>query len=159
MAGLVEIRRADWAEIVDLRHEILRAGLPRSEAIFPGDELSSSRHYGAFVTLAVQDGSAPRTVGCATFHASQWQGEPAWQLRGMASALDYRGTGLGRRLLSRADEDVLADPNASRLLWCNARVPAVGFYRLLGWDVVSDVFEIPTAGPHVKMVRRIGERS
>jgi len=46
-------------------------------------------------------------------------------------------------------------PAAPRLLWCNARVPAVGFYESLGWRVVSERFEIPTAGPHVKMVRRL----
>ena len=41
------------------------------------------------------------------------------------------------------------------LLWCNARTPAVGFYENMRWRVVSAPFEIPTAGPHVKMVKRL----
>jgi hypothetical protein len=44
---------------------------------------------------------------------------------------------------------------APLLLWCNARVPAVPFYREMGWAVVSEPFEIPTAGPHVRMVKRL----
>jgi hypothetical protein len=42
-----------------------------------------------------------------------------------------------------------------RQLWCNARVPAANFYRKLGWQVVSEVFEIPTAGPHVRMTKAL----
>ena len=33
------------------------------------------------------------------------------------------------------------------------RVPAERFYHRLGWKTVSEVFEIPTAGPHVRMTR------
>ena len=56
--------------------------------------------------------------------------------------------------MSYIDDLLIDDPEAPRLLWCNARVPAMGFYQKLAWQVVSDEFHIPTAGPHVKMVRR-----
>jgi hypothetical protein len=51
-----------------------------------------------------------------------------------------------------------AEPNGKAgLLWCNARrtIPAAGFYQKQGWTIVSDIFEIPTAGPHVKMSKRL----
>ena len=35
--------------------------------------------------------------------------------------------------------------------WCNARTTAIGFYEQAGWSTATDVFDIPTAGPHVKM--------
>lgn len=38
------------------------------------------------------------------------------------------------------------------LVWCNARTSAIGFYEKLGWQVVSEPFDVLTAGPHVKMV-------
>jgi len=41
------------------------------------------------------------------------------------------------------------------LLWANVRKPAVEFYRKHGWIIVSDEFEIPTAGPHFKMLRQL----
>lgn len=147
----IQIRRADLAQIVDLRHVVLRAGLPREAAIFAGDELPSSRHYGAFLL----NGSPGRAVGCATLHLNQWETEPAWQLRGMATADDFRGRGLGRAMLDRVDRELLEDVSAPRLLWCNAREPAIGFYELLGWRVMSERFDIPTAGAHVRMLRRI----
>jgi GNAT superfamily N-acetyltransferase len=142
----VIIRRARLEEIVDLRHVMLRHGLPRESAIFPGDELVDSRHYGAF-----QDG---RAVGCTTFHVSQWEGEPAWQLRGMAVAEDLLQQGVGKAIPQFSEDDLLAGSSV-RLLWCNARVPAAGFYQKRGWEIRSAPFDIPTAGPHVKMTRRL----
>jgi len=146
---LALIRRASIDEIVDLRHAILRAGLPRSEAIFPGDADATSRHYAAV------DPAIGRVVGCATVHLNTWLGQPAWQLRGMATDPAVRGIGVGRRLLQFLEQDLAADLAASPQLWCNARTPATGFYQRMGWSIVSDVFEIPTAGPHVRMVKRL----
>ena len=145
------IRRAELGEIIDLRHAVLRAGLPRDAAIFRGDELPTTRHYGVFAV----NGGQLITVGCATFHLNQWERSPAWQLRGMATAPEYRGKRFGKAMLALADREILADPSAPRSLWCNARVPAIGFYQTLGWTVVSDQFDIPTAGPHVRMIRTI----
>jgi GNAT superfamily N-acetyltransferase len=141
------IRRAAAAELVDLRHIVLRQGLPREEAMFAGDELPTSRHYGAF--------QGDRCVACATLHLNEWQGAPAWQLRGMATDPSVRGKGIGRALLAFMDRDLLADDAPVRQLWCNARTPAAGFYQALGWTICSDVFDIPTAGPHYRMARRL----
>jgi GNAT superfamily N-acetyltransferase len=146
------IRRATADEIVDLRHCVLRANLPRESAIFPGDELPTSWHFGAF------DG--PKAVCCATLHLEPWQSEPAWRLRGMATDNAFRSKGVGRALLKFAEEIVIGE-NPIRLFWCNARTPAARFYQSLDWKIVSDVFEIPTAGPHYVMVKRLrlGQRS
>lgn len=114
--------------------------------MFPGDDASTSRHYGAFRGTVV--------LCCATLHSSEWAGEPAFQLRGMATAPEARRTGLGRRVMDLMEQDLRARGDVL-LLWCNARVPAVEFYRSMGWKVVSDQFEIPTAGPHFKMVKRL----
>lgn len=143
------IRRASLDEIVDLRHVILRAGLAREEAIFPGDDEDTSRHY------AGVDATTGRVVGCATIHLNAWLGEPAWQLRGMATDPAVRRAGIGRALLKLLEHDLRADRSSPPQLWCNARTPAIGFYQRMGWSVVSDVFEIPTAGPHVRMTKRL----
>ena len=143
----ISIRRTLVDQIIDLRHAILRAGLPRETAMFPGDEATTSRHYAAL--------AAGRVVGCATLHLNQWQGEPAWQLRGMATAPQYRAKGLGTAILKAIEDEILIDPQATRLLWCNARVPAAGFYTKLGWTIASEQFEVPTAGPHYRMWKRI----
>jgi GNAT superfamily N-acetyltransferase len=140
----VILRRASLAEIVALRHAVLRPGLPPESAVFDGDEAPSTRHYGAF------DGGA--AVGCLSFMRND-RGGPAHQLRGMATAPEARGTGIGRALLHFADEALVA-ATGIRGLWCNARVESIGFYERVGWGAVSDVFDVPGVGPHRIMIRR-----
>jgi GNAT superfamily N-acetyltransferase len=140
----LRIRMATVDDIVPLRHAVLRLGLPREEAIFAGDADPSARHAAAWIGKDV--------VGCATFHRSIWEDQPAWQLRGMAVSTELRGKGVGQAVLAFLEERVMAE-SPIRLFWCNARTPAAGFYRRLGWRIVSDIFEIPTAGPHYRMVK------
>lgn len=147
----ITLRRAALEELIDLRHQVLRAGLPRESAIFDADALPDARHYGAF-----RGNTGNTTVGCATLHLNSWEGEPAWQLRGMAVAPELCGRGVGRAILSFLEADVL-QASPVRLLWCNARAPAAGFYRKQGWEIRSEPFDIPTAGPHYKMTKRLAE--
>lgn len=137
---------ASAEQLIDLRHAVLRDGLPREEAIFKGDADPQSRHYAAFYQ--------GDPVCCTTLHPSTWESEPAWHLRGMATAPAFRGRGVGTALMKLLEEDLRAS-SVVRLLWCNARVPASRFYQKLGWVIRSDIFEIPTAGPHYRMTRRI----
>jgi predicted GNAT family N-acyltransferase len=137
------IREARVEEIVPLRHRMLRQGLPIDEAHFEGDADLTTRHFAVF------DGD--RAVGCASFMLNQCEGDPAWQLRGMATETGLQRGGLGGALLAYA-VGAVRESSQVHLCWCNARVPAVEFYRKQGWKVVSEQFEIPTAGPHFKMV-------
>ena len=84
---------------------------------------------------------------------NSYKEEPAWQLRGMCTDNLYQGRGFGGQLLVCAEAAILKNSD-TRLFWCNARVPAIPFYQKHGWQVDSDVFDIPTAGPHRKMVKR-----
>jgi GNAT superfamily N-acetyltransferase len=144
----VESRAANAREVVDLRHAVLRVGLARETAVFPGDDAPTAMHFVAE--------EAGQIVGCVTLHLNSWHNEPAWQLRGMAVAPTHQSRGIGTGLLAAAEKAVVhAGANLPRLLWCNARVPASEFYRRHGWQVVSDTFDIPTAGPHVKMIKRL----
>jgi predicted GNAT family N-acyltransferase len=126
-----------------LRHRILRAGLPFETARFEGDEEATTRHY---VALAGDD-----PVGCLSLMISQWDGRPAWQLRGMATDAGVQGRGLGRLLLEAAVAEARRDA-PERIFWCNARTSAVGFYEKFGWRVMSEPFDVLTAGPHVRML-------
>jgi GNAT superfamily N-acetyltransferase len=137
----VEIRPAKSSEIIDLRHRVLRAGLPRATALFDGDDLPTTKHF-----AAEHDG---KIIACATMLLNEWNGEPAWQVRGMAVEPNFRGRGIGRELLD-AIESAAGDV---RLLWCNARTSAIEFYRTNGWTIASDEIEIRTAGPHFKMTK------
>jgi GNAT superfamily N-acetyltransferase len=152
--GQVSVRRAELHEIVGLRHRILREGLPIETALFAGDDAANTYHIALFL---IEKGDQPLPVCCATFMFNFYNERPAWQLRGMATEAAYQGKGLGTELLGFAEHILCrSEYTEARLMWCNARVPAVKFYEKNGWRCVSDVFDIPTAGPHREMVKQVG---
>jgi predicted GNAT family N-acyltransferase len=130
-----------------LRHRVLRAGLPLEAAIFDGDDEPTTRHVAAFNQSA-------EVIGCVSIVQRPWNGEPAWQLRGMAVADGLRGSGIGKLLLTHV-EQIVRSQHHSATLWCNARTPAVCFYEAIGWRRVGEQFEIPTAGPHFRMYKAL----
>ena len=136
--------------VVDLRHRVLRQGMPLESAIFDGDDEPTAIHLGAFERGTM--------VGCVTLIQREWQGEPAWQMRGMAVDETMRGMGVGAILLDEVDNIAIAS-EFSQQLWCNARLIAKGFYEKHGWEAHGKQFEIPTAGPHYKMTKRLPEAS
>jgi GNAT superfamily N-acetyltransferase len=149
----INIRRVEVEKILTLRHRLLRAGLPLDSARFDGDEAETTLHLAA-LTDAASGRAGEEVVGCLSLMLNSFNAEPAWQLRGMAVEESQQRRGLGRELMRRAEEAVAAEGNAA-WLWCNARVPAAAFYQKQGWTIVSEVFEIPTAGPHVKMSKKL----
>jgi GNAT superfamily N-acetyltransferase len=78
---------------------------------------------------------------------------PFWRLRGMATRSDLRNAGIGTQVLGRAIAYV-ADQGGG-LLWCNARVPALGLYRRAGFMEHGAVWEEPEIGPHIIMWRMV----
>jgi hypothetical protein len=137
--------------IVDLRHRMLRAGLPKESANFPGDNDASTWHVGLFHPYT--NGANAPVVTCASFMLNSYKEQPAWQLRGMCTEAAHQSKGFGGQLLSCVESAILKS-SPVRLFWCNARVPAIPFYQRQGWTVDSDEFDIPTAGPHRKLFRR-----
>lgn len=142
-----QLRIVDPDAVIDLRHRVLRAGMPRDAAMFEGDTEVGTVHLAAYDDWDV-------VIGCATVLHRGWNGEPAWQLRGMAVEPQLQGCGIGRLLLVEIERLIRCDSH-SCLLWCNARKHAVGFYERHGWRLASPEFEIPTAGPHHKMTRHL----
>lgn len=141
----ITFRKASVEEILDLREAVIIAGTNRPSE-YPGDRDETTFHMGGFV--------GGENVCCGTFLLTDWFGEPAYQLRGMATREDVRGEGIGAALLAATERFILADTPV-RQLWCSARVSAVGFYQRIGWSVVSDVYDVPNVGPHRKMCKRI----
>jgi len=147
---LITYRQADLDEILALRYAVLCSGRPWAEACFIGDDDPRTHHFGAFI--ATPRGQA--CIGCVSYMMTDHEGEPAWQLRGMATRPDVAQRGIGRGLA--AAQRVLCDASPVRLFWCKARRVAIPFYERLGWRIASDGFVIEHYGPHCKMTVRIG---
>jgi GNAT superfamily N-acetyltransferase len=137
-----EIRQILAPETFPLRLRVLRPGRPAESAHFPGDE--TAHHFGAF-----QDGELRSIASMFPVEMPERPAVPALQLRGMATAPEARGAGLGCALLKACTNFALE--SAIRLIWCNARITAVGFYQKMGFSISGGEFEIPEVGPHFRM--------
>jgi GNAT superfamily N-acetyltransferase len=145
----ISVARISAADTVSIRWDILRPGFPRETAVFVGDDSPTAQHFGGFIDS--------RLVGVASLYQLPCPDRPevrrTWQLRGMATLPEVRGIGVGKALVA-ACEKAVRDAGDS-LLWCNARITALDFYARLGWQVSSDEFDIPTVGPHRRMLREL----
>ena len=136
------VRRATAEEVWPLRHAVLRSGLSFDMAKFDGDLDDTTRHFGTFAGRNI--------LCCLSLFQSTWNDSDAWQLRGMATVATHQRQGFGQLLLMFViDEAKKEKPSWS--FWCNARTTAIGFYEQAGWSIETAIFDIPTAGPHVKM--------
>jgi len=81
-------------------------------------------------------------------------GKPGeWRVRGMATAPEQRGRGIGAAILDALVEH--ARSQGATRVWCNARTPALRLYERAGFERESGEFEIPGIGPHFVMARRV----
>lgn len=145
------IRRIPPIETWELRQNILRPHQRLEEMDYAGDNDPDTAHFGIFVR--------DQLVGIASVYHVPPKGREgdtlAWQLRGMATLPWVRGTGRGKTLLGECIRHCAE--NGGRVMWCNARLSAVGFYEANGFGVVSMPFEIPGIGSHVVMMRALSE--
>ena len=140
----VEVRQISAAQTVPLRHAVLRPGRPVETAFFAGDDLATTKHFGAF-----RNGQLLCIASLFEAQLPDEHGVAAIQLRGMATATEAQRTGLGRALVLVCV--AFAREKGARLLWCNARTYAAGFYSKLGFEIVGKEFDIPDVGPHYRM--------
>lgn len=118
--------------------------MPAESCVFAGDDSPDTVHFAAYQNGAI--------IGVASlYHEGSLEavGVEAWRLRGMATSDAARGTGVGGLLLEKCVQHARA--NLGRLLWCNARKNAVGFYLRYGFERLGDEFEIPGIGTHIYM--------
>jgi GNAT superfamily N-acetyltransferase len=142
----VRVVRVTAADVRPLRGQVLRPGVPPATLVYAGDDAPDALHVAAF------DGG--RIVGIASLCREPVPGRPqasGWRLRGMATLPEARGAGIGARLLRECFRHVRDDGGG--LLWCNARVVALGFYDRLGLAREGEEFDIPGIGPHYVMSR------
>lgn len=135
-------------DVLPLRNEILRNGkLQLKECVFVNDDEASSFHLGYYV--------ADELVCVASFHKQchpDFAGE-AFQLRGMATNASHQGKGIGNKLVNFAI--VYLRGQKINYLWCNAREKAFKFYLSLGFEFISEPFEIEGIGVHKVMYLKI----
>lgn len=137
-------------ETLPLRSAVLRNYAAADQCIFPTDEIEGSFHLGYFVVEEL--------VSVATFYPVDYpeRGSGGFRLRGMATNPAFSGMGYGSELIKFAINE-LRSVNAS-YIWCHARSAAVQFYEKLGFEVISEEFELPGIGAHFEMIITINNK-
>ncbi len=136
---------------------MLRDGRADAEVVFAGDDDAGTVHFGAFEPGAEAPTAVASLYAAMLKEQSHAGGVPVgaqYQFRGMASAPEVRGKGCADAVMRAMIGHVRSrhPGNGRVILWCNARVAAVGFYERFGMRVVGSEFNIPDIGPHVVMV-------
>jgi len=144
---LVESVRLE--DIIDIRHQILRQGQSRSSCYYPEDSYKKTIHYAAK--------NENEIIGCASIYKESHPDftlKQSWRIRGMAVINQYQGQNIGAQLLETCINYAILQK--AGIIWCNARINAVKFYKNAGFKIIGDEFEIENIGPHFLMAKNLG---
>ncbi|WP_251359804.1 GNAT family N-acetyltransferase [Kangiella sp. TOML190] len=144
----LDIQTVSVDKVYPLRSKVLRPNLPIESCYYPEDN-----HQGAFHLAAYLE---QELVGIASFYPEKHQtlsAENQHRLRGMAVEPEFQAQGVGQKLLASSFD--ICQQAGSDLLWCNARVKAVKFYKKQGFQQFGNAFDIAGIGEHFIMYKRL----
>ena len=140
----LETHGKDLKQEYRLRNEILR--IPLNLVFHLTDEQIEAEtrdfHYGMFN----DDGEMEACVIATPFAPGKYQ------IRQMAVIERRQGTGMGRDLLSKTEQQLKL--HGATELMLHARDVAIGFYEKLGYERVGDMF-IEVGIPHLEMRKKL----
>jgi len=144
----VEINKVDAEKIRPLRHSELRKGQDYSTTSYLKDYEDGTFHMACIVD--------DKIVTCATFYAEKSKkvkSNNAYRLRGMATDSQLQRKGYARNLMIKSFKEL--KKSDCDMLWCNARLVAVNFYKSVGFKIIGELFDIEAIGPHYYMYKEI----
>ncbi len=142
------IKKISAAETRPLRRGILRPHQRAEDLLYTADDDSRSFHLGAY------DGAELISVASFLFDPHpDFDNSKQFRIRGMATLPDYRGQGLGMKLLQSGLERIKSE--GVEFVWLNARQTALGFYERAGFAYFGEMFELTGIGPHKVMWKRL----
>ena len=142
------IKEITAEETYPVRHPVLRAGKPIESCRFDGDDLKSTKHFGIFI-----DGKLSGVVSLLEKVNPLFATNNQFQLRGMGVVEEQRRNGYGEDLVNHC-EDYIRNKGGA-LIWFNARIIAMPFYKKLGYESIGDAFDLADVGTHYVMSKTI----
>ena len=138
------IKKITAIQTFSVRNPVLRAGKPVESCIFFGDDDESTKHFGFFVDEKI--------VGVISLFEEKnklFLTEKQFQIRGMAVLENFQRKGIGNNLVLHIENHL----DAETLIWFNARIIAIDFYKKLGYQIIGNSFEIDKIGKHFVMFK------
>jgi len=142
----MKIKEITAEQTYELRKIELRKNMSLSSQ-FSGDLDADTFHLGLFINNEL--------VSIVSFMRSDYKEftEKQFQLRGMATKENYQGKGFGKMLITKSEE--LLKEKEVIIVWCNARIVALDFYKKQGFIIIGKEFDIPQIGGHFVMYKKL----
>ena len=144
----VYVKKVDAEKVRPLRHSELRKEQDFSTTSYLKDCEENTFHMACIVEKKV--------VTCATFYpekSTKIKSEDAYRLRGMATNSKFQRKGYATDLMNESFKEL--KNRDCDMLWCNARLVAVDFYKSVGLKIIGEIFNIEGIGPHYYMYKEI----
>ena len=144
----VEINKVDADKIRCLRHTELRKGQDFSTTSYLKDYEIDTFHIACILDYKI--------VTCATFYPEKSikiKSDNAYRLRGMATDSRFTRKGYASNLMGESFKEL--KKRDCDMVWCNARLVAVDFYKSVGFKITGELFDIEGIGPHYYMYKEI----
>ena len=144
----VEIHKVKADRIRPLRHAELRKGEDFSTTFYLRDNDNETFHMACI--------KEDKVVACATFYpefSDKVAAVNPYRLRGMATDSHFQRKGYATDLMEESFKEL--KERDGDMLWCNARLVAVDFYKSVGFKIIGDLFDIAGIGPHYYMYKEL----
>ena len=144
----VNITKVEADKVRPLRHSELRKGQDFSTTSYLEDY-----EVGTFHMACIVD---DKIVTCATFYPEKSikiESDNAYRLRGMATDSNFQRKGYASDLIAESFKEL--KKRDCDMVWCNARLVAVDFYKSVGFKITGELFDIEGIGPHYYMYKEI----
>lgn len=143
---MIKFINADQA--LPLRNKVLRKHLSLEQCRLATD--AAGFHLGYFLE--------DQLVSIATFFEEDYleMGEGGYRLRGMATEPEQVGRGYGSAVIKFAIDEL--KKRGAAYIWCNARSSALGFYRKLNFQILSEEYEVSGIGGHFNMSLQLNKQ-
>jgi ribosomal protein S18 acetylase RimI-like enzyme len=144
----VSISKVDTEKVRPLRHSELRKGQDFSTTSYLEDYEEGTFHLACIVD--------DKIVTCVSFYAEKSikiKSDNAYRLRGMATDSNFQRKGYASALMNESFKEL--KKRDCDMVWCNARLVAVDFYKYIGFKITGDLFAIAGIGPHYYMYKEI----
>jgi ribosomal protein S18 acetylase RimI-like enzyme len=163
-ASNVQAKMLQPEEIQQLRNEVLWPHKTFENCILDTDRLSTTFHFGMQIdgltvaTVTLQKEKSDKLKQDSLKGVSQGAvQESQYRLRAMAVREGYRGLGYGDAIVEAGLKHLSA--LGIEVVWCDARVAALNFYRRLQFEELEEEYEIPIIGKHRFMWKVLSSHS
>ncbi|MDR7209308.1 GNAT family N-acetyltransferase [Flavobacterium piscis] len=142
------IKEISAEETFIVRQPVLRKGKPVESCIFEGDNLDTTHHFGLF-----ENKNLTGIISLFTTSNPIFAEKKQTQIRGMAVLEEHRKKGFGEALVSYCETYCVSQD--VQLIWFNARIEAVDFYKKMRYKTIGKPFDIKEVGEHFLMFKKI----